>query len=748
MLRNTFYYHVKPLVPNGARLKLRSWLARRKRPQMNAVWPVLPGSERTPAKWPGWPGGKTFALVLTHDVEGPDGLQKCLRLMEIEKKWGFRSCFNFIPEGDYRVPVELRDELARNGFEVGVHDLYHDGMLYRSREQFAQRAARINRHLQAWGAVGFRSGFMFHNLEWLADLNIQYDTSTFDTDPFEPQPDGVNTIFPFWQAGAGGRGYVELPYTLPQDSTLFLLLGEPGPNLWFHKLQWIAQHGGMVLLNTHPDYMSFQGGGTRWKYPVAHYEDFLRHVAEHYGKLGWSALPREVAVWYKSTVEPVTSLSGAPEVSAMTRPQILLRSPQNGTSSEQRLAPSSLRVCMICYSYYETDNRVLRYAEELARRGDAVDVLALRRDNNQPKVETLNGVRILRIEDRFRKDEQTRVAYLLPTLRFLMRAAWRVSSRQSNARYDLIHVHNMPDFLVFAASLCKLGRTKIVLDIHDLFPEFYASKFGAGERDLNVRLLKLMERAAARFSDHVIISNHLWRERFVARTGVAGRCSVFINNVNTNIFMDGLRRRNGGKFIIIFPGGLQWHQGVDIALRAFQRVSPRIPEAEFHIYGDGNVKQELVALASQLGLGDKVRFFDPVPVRQIAAIMANADLGVVPKRADSFGNEAYSTKIMEFMSLGVPVIVSETKIDRFYFNDSIVRFFPSGNDEALADAMYELISQPERRRGLVARASDYAARNNWATRKDEYLHLIDSLCGVAEAKKASEPVCQETFHAL
>ncbi len=158
-----------------------------------------------PEGWPGWPDGKKFAFVLTHDVEGPDGLAKCRQLMQLEKELGFRSSFNFIPEGEYAVSRELRGELAQNGFEVGVHDLHHDGMLYRSREDFSENARWINHYLKEWGAVGFRSGFMLRNLDWLHELNIQYDASTFDTDPFEPQPDGAGTIFPFWvPAGPAG----------------------------------------------------------------------------------------------------------------------------------------------------------------------------------------------------------------------------------------------------------------------------------------------------------------------------------------------------------------------------------------------------------------------------------------------------------------------------------------------------------------------------------------------------------------
>jgi glycosyltransferase involved in cell wall biosynthesis len=136
-----------------------------------------------------------------------------------------------------------------------------------------------------------------------------------------------------------------------------------------------------------------------------------------------------------------------------------------------------------------------------------------------------------------------------------------------------------------------------------------------------------------------------------------------------------------------------------------------------------------MSLAEELGLNGSVRFFQPLGIREIAPVMANADLGVVPKRADSFGNEAYSTKIMEFMASGVPVVVSKTKIDSFYFNDSVVRFFESGNEENLAEAMGELLSSPELRRSLVMRANEYVAGNNWAKHKVEYLQLVDSLCG-------------------
>src|SRR5947207_12154000 len=300
MLRNRIYYGLKPFIPQSFRTAIRRKVALRLRHRIESVWPIAPGSERRPQDWPGWPGNKKFALVLTHDVESAAGLRKCRELMQLEMDAGFRSSFKFVPEGDYRLTPELREELAQNGFEIGIHDLKHDGRLYQSRREFSQRAQRINHYLAEWGAVGFRSAFMLHELDWLHELNIQYDASTFDTDPFEPQPEGYHTIFPLWIPRSdpssensnsvnshsstlnGSRsGYVELPYTLPQDSTLFLLLREETPEIWFRKLDWITEHGGMALLITHPDYMNMNGESQKTgEYPVELYKQLLGYIQD------------------------------------------------------------------------------------------------------------------------------------------------------------------------------------------------------------------------------------------------------------------------------------------------------------------------------------------------------------------------------------------------------------------------------------------------------------------------------------
>jgi glycosyltransferase involved in cell wall biosynthesis len=200
-----------------------------------------------------------------------------------------------------------------------------------------------------------------------------------------------------------------------------------------------------------------------------------------------------------------------------------------------------------------------------------------------------------------------------------------------------------------------------------------------------------------------------------------------VNVPDRSIFSRRGRTRQHGKFVILYPGTLNWHQGLDVAIRAFSLIKEAVPETEFHIYGEGPYQESLVQLIRELDLQQRVVMQGFVSSREIARIMENADLAVVPKRKDGFGNEAFSTKIMEFMAMGVPVIVSDTQVDRYYFNDAIVKFFRSGDEHDLAAAMLELIKNPTLRAHLVQAASEFVQRNDWNRMKVDYLNLVDSL---------------------
>ena len=259
-------------------------------------WPIFSDRMEPPQSWKGWPDGKQFAFVMTHDVETAIGQERVPGLMKLEQDLGFTSSFNFVPER-YQVSAEIRGVLVNKGFEVGVHDLKHDGKLFLSEKVFLDAAVRINNYLKDWGSVGFRSGAMLHDLDLFHALDIEYDASTFDSDPFEPQPDGVGTIFPFWvPQNKFGKGYVELPYSLPQDFTLFILMEEKTIDIWKKKLDWIAENGGMILLITHPDYMCMDDHSMRFdEYPVQYYRDLLVYVRDTYKGKYWNVVPRDIA---------------------------------------------------------------------------------------------------------------------------------------------------------------------------------------------------------------------------------------------------------------------------------------------------------------------------------------------------------------------------------------------------------------------------------------------------------------------
>lgn len=385
-----------------------------------------------------------------------------------------------------------------------------------------------------------------------------------------------------------------------------------------------------------------------------------------------------------------------------------------------------MRACMVAYTFYETDNRVRRYAETLARRKDEVDVVALRRDG-QPRVETIRGVRVHRIQKR-RIDESGPFSYLRKLLMFFIRSMWWLTVQSLRRRYDVIHVHSVPDFEVFATLVPRLMGTRVILDIHDIVPEFYASKFKVSDQSLVFRILAVVEKLSTGYCDKVIISNHLWKETLTSRSVPPEKCLAIINYPDRSIFRrpSNATPRNG-VFRLFYPGTLNYHQGLDVAVRAMALLRDKAPNVNLLIIGDGPDREKLKTLIREERLENRVTIQGFVPMEAIAETMAMVDLGIVPKRKDSFGNEAFSTKIMEFMAMGVPVVASDTRIDQYYFNDRLVQFFKSDDARDLADKIQELVHNSKKRSALSAAATQFIEENDWDVKKNEYLDLVDHL---------------------
>lgn len=291
-----FYYDLKPFLPRFLIRRMRQFYQPLTIDSFSLAWPVekryvlflwevcrqimtLTGQTHLTFN-AFWPAANRFALVLTHDIESGHGQDFVRQVADLEESLGFRSSFNFVPER-YSIDQSLVDELKSRGFEVGIHGLKHDGKLFSSRDEFERRSKLINKYLKTLGAVGFRAPLTHRHPEWMQDLEIEYDLSFFDTDPYEPIPGGTMNIWPFFIGH-----FVELPYTLVQDYTLTSILGEKTPRIWIDKVDFIEKHRGMALVNSHPDYL-------REKNTWDVYLQFLRAMKERGGY--WHALPCEVA---------------------------------------------------------------------------------------------------------------------------------------------------------------------------------------------------------------------------------------------------------------------------------------------------------------------------------------------------------------------------------------------------------------------------------------------------------------------
>jgi glycosyltransferase involved in cell wall biosynthesis len=719
---NHLYYRFKPYLPWWLRMNVRSLLAQAQRRIYADTWPVDPQSGTPPANWPGWPDGKKFAFVITHDVEGKSGLEKARRLMELEMRLGFCSAFNFVPEGEYRVAPALRAELDRNGFEVGVHDLRHDGKLFWPQE-FRENIRRINGHLHDWQAKGFRTGFMLHDPSFLNDLEVEYDASTFDTDPFEPQPGGVRTIFPFWIPRPQGGGFVELPYTLAQDSTMFFVLREKNTDVWKRKLDWIAARGGMALINIHPDYIHFDGGQPQLsEYAVELYTEFLAYAAKNYSGQYWNALPREVSGWYREHF-PCGKRAPVPKPA------------QNQTALFQKK-----RAAVVLYSYYANDPRPRREAETLQQAGMEVDVICLRESAEEPKNEVINHVNVHRVSLQRRRGGA--LVYLAQYLWFLICSFCLLTRWRLRKKYDLVHVHNMPDFLIFSALVPKLTGAQVILDLHDPMPELLETIFGFKPGSLAVRLLKFLERISLGFADRIFTANLAFKEIFSARSCPPEKIDVLLNVPDENIFRYCDQsayplRPAGGRFIVMYHGSLVERNGLDIAVEALRLCRQNLPQVELHIYGKRTAYLDTVLeTARKNQMEQSLHYFGPKPLSEIVQAIKQCDLGVIPNRMNAFTEINMPTRIFEYLSLGKPLVAPASRGIRDYFQADELLFFKLGDAADLAKKMEFACRQPEAVRALTIRGQRVYGRHRWNQEKEVLLQRVSGLFAV-EARRVA-----------
>jgi hypothetical protein len=244
-------------------------------------------AERIPFIW-FWPEGAPSSAIMTHDVETTLGRDFCGMLMDIDDAYGVKASFQVVPERRYEVTPAFLDSIAKRGFEIAVQDLNHDGRLYKNRQQFMRRVAKINHYGREWRVDGFRAAVLYRRQEWFKDLEFSYDMSVPNVAHLDPQRGGCCTVMPYFVGGL-----LELPVTTSQDYTLFHILRDYKADLWKTQIDLIMEKHGLLSFIVHPDYVT-----TDPEKKV--YEALLEHLARLRRDRGiWIATPGDVNRWWR-----------------------------------------------------------------------------------------------------------------------------------------------------------------------------------------------------------------------------------------------------------------------------------------------------------------------------------------------------------------------------------------------------------------------------------------------------------------
>jgi glycosyltransferase involved in cell wall biosynthesis len=391
------------------------------------------------------------------------------------------------------------------------------------------------------------------------------------------------------------------------------------------------------------------------------------------------------------------------------------------------------RVCVLLQGHYDSDIRVRRKAEALVGAGYEVDVLALR-DERSPTIEyDLHGVHVRTVS--LGKKRGSLFRYLYEYVAFLLWARRTLNALMPRRRYAIVDVNNLPDFLVFATGRARKLGAKVVLDMHEITPEFFMSKYGVGAGHWLVRLTRWLEKVSVRRADHVITINDPLRAVLIGRGLRRSESTIIMNAVDEALFAAGLKSAPAGPhtalpqpaFLMMYHGTLTHIYGLDIAIRAFALARERMPGAEFWILGAGPEKDSLAALAQELGLGDRVRLLGSVKPDEIPHLLQRCDIGVLATRQDVFLDLSYSNKLSEYIIMGKAVISSGLRTIRHYFSDDALAFFRPNDPAALAQQMARLYGDAALRGRLNARAKEEYRAINWGVMKQRYLALMNAL---------------------
>ena len=388
-----------------------------------------------------------------------------------------------------------------------------------------------------------------------------------------------------------------------------------------------------------------------------------------------------------------------------------------------------IKTATVAFTHYASDGRVRRMAEALAERGDDVTAITLR-EENEPRRYELAGVKVRTVNLKQHRGSN-QVLYIAQYVIFLLIAAWLLTVSHMRRRFDVVHINNMPDFMVFAALPVKVLGAKVILDIHDPMPELFESKFGVGKGHMAVRAIGSVEQASIGFADEVISVHQIQLDTFTSRGADPSRFTIVQNVADPKYFPIGMAletQRDTDTIQLVYHGTMAPRLGLDILLRAVDRSRHVVPGLRLLLIGDGDDTPRLLGLIDELGLDDVVTF-DPgfVPVDELLPHLVASDIGVVPANVNPFTRNMLPVKLLEYVTLGIPSISTDLPTVRYYFEPSEVMLVEPGSVEPLSTAIETLALDPAMREAQARKALKFTTRHSWEGERDRYLEVVDRL---------------------
>jgi glycosyltransferase involved in cell wall biosynthesis len=390
-----------------------------------------------------------------------------------------------------------------------------------------------------------------------------------------------------------------------------------------------------------------------------------------------------------------------------------------------------LRIASVLFSYYPADPRPRREAEALAEAGMSVDVLCLKDRRGEPGEEEVNGIHVLRLPAT--RTRRGKGRYLWEYAWFIFVAFVKLSILHMRKRYDVVHVHNMPDVLVFCALLPRLNGSKIILDLHDPMPEIYMTKYSVRSSHPAIRLLRLLEKWSIRFANAVVTPNLAFRNLFLSRSCPEWKMHIVMNSPQETIFKEDSNRYGSGRrneFIVMFHGAIMERNGLDTALQALLRVRKEVPNVRFEVYGEGDFVKPFLKLVKKLNLTGIVNFHGYRPLEVIAEAIETIDVGIIPSKMSPFTNLNLPTRIFEYLSMGRPVIAPRTQGILDYFDQNSLYLFEPGNPDSLAERIIEVYQDPTRCQEILERGVKIYQAYRWKEQRKEFIGVVKNLAAM------------------